>query len=299
MELLQDELRDKQVHTYILKKPTTSEGIINNALMFLLAVLIVAVCASFFTEELPGIKFDMKTLARDGAWLMLSSYAIGELIKRIFRNKGRMTDRYGEAKKKAKEALESLTPEELAMRNEYCREYEGTMYKLELDRILAALAITEEEWREKYAFRDKAELKALYPDMPKKALQLILSANAIKRANYDPSFFLSTSHTRNGLSPSQMYDADKKDLRNSLSSIVTTALGGVCAVKMAGDLIFSFSIATLFSFLMKFTTMVLFGSMKATFGWNLSMVTEIGRYEVIVTETGNLKAWFKARKGTL
>jgi hypothetical protein len=44
---------------------------------------------------------------------------------------------------------------------------------------------------------------------------------------------------------------------------------------------------------------VLFGSMKATFGWNLSMVTEIGRYEVIVTETGNLKAWFKARKGTL
>jgi hypothetical protein len=80
-----------------------------------------------------------------------------------------------------------------------------------------------------------------------------------------------------------------------LSSIVTTFLSSLCAVTIAGDLIFSFTIAALFSAIVKITITVIVGSFKAMFGWNLSMVTEINHYLITVKECKNLKAFYAAK----
>ena len=281
--------------TYIMPRPLTAEGIINKALWTVFVILILAVLSTFFVEDVPDAVIDIRQLAIDGLWLILCSFTIGELLKQIYRNKGRSTQEYKTVKAEAEKELESLTTGELSVRREYCKAYEDDEYNRCFERLLCAAGITADEYK-KYAYLTENELKKRFTALSKYQRKVIAKIHKLKPIYYDPSFFLSSTTAEGRRAPSQMYNADAENTRNTLTSIATTAVSSLCALSFAGDIIFSFSLATLVAAIVKITTIMIFGSFKAVFGWNLSMRTEINRYNVIVKECRNLKAFAKSKE---
>ena len=281
---------------FVKENKLFAESVINKALWTVLVFLVLSVLVTFFVEDLPGFAFDLRNMAIEGIWIMVCCYSIGEVVKRIFRNKGKATEEYKKARQTAQEALASLTMEELAARQEYCTWYENKVYNTELTRLLDKIGMTEEEYKEKYYLLSRKELKKKFKDMPKKQLDTLSEICKLERIEYNPSFFLTTAHMRNGGSPSSMYNSDREDKRNSVTSMGTSVLSGICAVTFAGDLILSFSLAVLFAAIVKITITAIFASFKANFGWNLSMYTDIGHFTLQDKEVQNLKAWYAQNK---
>ena len=278
---------------YVTNKTTTANGIINKALWAILVLLVVSILTTFFVKDLPNFALDLRSYAVDGLWVTMGCYSIGEVLKRIFRNKGKSTQEYMDVKKEARTALESLTEDELASRAEYCTWYENEEYERELKRYLANIGVSKEEYEKKYAQLSKAELKLKYGNMlTKKQINALAQINKLEREEYDPSFFLYTEYVANGRSPSKAFNADKEDRRNTIISLLTSFGSGAFAVTVAGELVLSFSVAVLFSAIVKLTITAMVGSMKANFGWNLSMRTDIGKYNLQVKEVANLKKWY-------
>lgn len=278
--------------TQTTPSPIGSETLVNRTLYAIIAVLFVAVVSTYFVEDLPGFVIDLRSMAIDALWLMLCCYTIGELAKRIYINKARATKEYGEAKQAAREALEGLTADELERRVEYCTAYEDELYATEVKRLLKNASISEADYVEKYAALSAKEVRKQYPtELSKKQLKKLDEINRVERVHYDPSFLNSTTPTRARQAPSEMYDVGREDRKNMISSAVASVFSGFFGVTLAGELIFSFSLAVLFSAIVKVTLTLIFTSLKANFGWNLVMKTEISRYEMQKTEAGNLKSW--------
>lgn len=280
--------------TYILPRPLTAESIINKALWVIFALLIFVVVSTFFVEDIPNVVVDVRQIAIDGLWLMLCSFTIGELVKQIYRNKGRSTEEYKKAKENADQELASLTTDELSARREYCKKYEQDEYNRCFERLLCTAGLTKDEYK-KYAHMDAKELKKRFPELSKMQRVAIDRLNRLKPIHYDTSFFLAGEHLGKRQAPSEMYNVSVALNRNTLQSIFMTAAGGLCAVSFAGEIIFSFSQAALIAAVIKIATILIFGSFKAVFGWNLAMRTEINRYSVIVKECRNLKAFYAAK----
>ena len=295
MERIEEREYNQVSATYIMPRPITVESIINKSLWTVFVVLILAVLSTFFVEDVPDAIVDLQQLAIDGLWLILCGFTIGELLKQIYRNKGRSTQEYKTVKAEADKELESLTTEELAVRREYCKAYEDDEYNRCFERLLFAAGITEEQYK-KYAYLTAKELKRRFPELSKYQRKTIAEINRLKPIYYDPSFFLSMSQSEGRQSPSQMYNADKENKRNTLTSVLTSCVSSLCALSFAGDIIFSFSLATLVAAIVKVTTIIIFGSFKAVFGWNLAMGTEFSRYNVIIKECRNLKAFAKNKE---
>jgi hypothetical protein len=282
---------------YVTQKTITANGIINKALWSILTLLVVSILATFFVKDLPGFALDIRSFAIDGLWVMVGCYSIGEVLKRIFRNKGKSTKEYDEAQKEAKKALDSLTEDELAARAEYCTWYEDTEYERAVKRLLSNIGMKKEEYLEKYTLLSKKELKERYGNsLTKKQIKTLSQINSLERVEYDPSFFLYAEYAGNGRSPSQAYNADREDKQNSLISLITSFGSGLFAVTFAGELVLSFSLAVLFSAIVKLTITAIIGAFKANFGWNLSMRTDIGRFNTQVKEVANLKKWYADNK---
>jgi hypothetical protein len=291
-----DERQERGVAaTYILPQPLTAESIINKALWTVFAVLLIAVISTFFVEDIPDAIIDARAFAIDGLWLALCGFAIGELLKQIFRNKGRSTEEYRKVKKDADDELTGLTTDELSVRQDYCKHYEDEEYSRCFERLLVIAGITKDEYKQ-YAHLSDAELKKKFPKLPKAQRAAIVKLNRLKPLFYDPSFFLSAEQGYRRAAPSQLYNADTENKRNTLTSIFLTAISSLCALSFVGTIVFSFSLATLVAAVVKVATILFLGSFKAVFGWNLAMRTEINRYSVIIKECKNLKAFAKNKE---
>ncbi len=296
MKLLHDDLSEQPDITYVLPKPITAESVIDKALWGTFFILIIAVMATFFVKDIPSVIVDARQIAIDGLWLMLCSFAIGELIKQIYRNRGKSTKEYKSAKTAADNELASLTTEELSVRAEYCAEYENDEYRRCFERLLATAGISMEEYQQ-YSTMSRKELKR--QKLSKLQINCIEKLNNLKHIHYDPSFFLYGAHLNGRRAPSEMYNADAENRHNTIQSIFMSIAGSFCAVSLAGEILFSFSQAALIAAVLKITTIIIFASFKAVFGWNLSMRTDMGRFNIIVKECRALKAWYRKRMGNL
>ena len=123
----------------------------------------------------------------------------------------------------------------------------------------------------------------------------IIALTKLKIKEYDPNFFTSTMELESELMPSEMYRAGAENKRNMIKSAFLSVLSSFFCVTLAGELIFSFSLSVLFMAVVKVTSVLIFSSFKATFGWNLAMHTEIGRYKLQVREVDSLKQWYRKK----
>ena len=295
MDLVNDGLIENQSITYIMPKKVTAESVINKALWSTFYILIIAVFATFFVDDVPNVIVDARQIAIDGLWLMMCSFAIGELVKQIYRNRGKSTQEYKEAKREADNELSSLTTDELSARGKYCTEYETDEYNRCVERLLCTAGIDQKEYQQ-YASMSKKELKHCKPKLSKLQVNAIYKLNNLQRIHYDPSFFLYGSHANGRRSPSDMYNSETENRHDTIKSIFVSLAGSLCAVSLAGEIMFSFSQAALIAAALRIATIIVVVSFKAVRGWNLSMRTDMGRFAVIVKECRSLKSWFAKRQ---
>lgn len=278
------------------KGPLKAEEIMNRVLCAVVVLLLGCVLSTFFVKKLPDFVLDLRSMAIDSIWLMACCYVVGELVKLIFFNKGKCTADYEKAKEKAESALNSLTTEERAVRDEYCQDYAKGVYERKKALLLSNARVSEEEYNEKYALLTRRELKARYKgELSKMQIKLLVVVGRLRLREYDPSFLTSMDEMESDLMPSEMHNARKEDKRNKIKSAVLSVASSFFCVTLAGELIFSFSPSVLFMAVVKVTSVIIFSSFKATFGWNLAMYTEISRYRLQVREVGNLKQFYKKR----
>lgn len=278
------------------KGPFKAEEIMNRVLYAVVVLLLGCVLSTFFVKKLPDFVLDLRSMAIDSIWLMACCYVVGELVKLIFFNKGKCTSDYEKAKEGAETALNSLTTEERAVREEYCQDYAKGVYERKKALLLANARVSEEEYNEKYALLTRKELKARYKnELSKMQRKLLVEVGKLRLREYDPAFLTSIDEQESDLMPSEMYNARKEDKRNKIKSAVLSVASSFFCVTLAGELIFSFSPSVLFMAVIKVTSVIIFSSFKATFGWNMAMFTEISRYRLQVREVGNLKQFYKKR----
>lgn len=293
------ERKDGGVNVYYAPKNKTEDSatlpelIINRTLYAMVAVLFLAVFSTYFVKDVPGFVLEFRSLALSAIWLILACYIIGELVKRIFINKARATNEYQNAKKAAEDELEKLTEAESERREEYCVAYEESVYNAELKRQLKNAHINEIDFFEKYRSLTVKEIKELYPDsrLSKSQFKALRAINRIKRVRYNPSFLTSTTKISVFKSPSEMYDADEENRRNSITSAITAIVSGIFGTALVGELVFSFSPAVLFAAVVRVTITLITAALKANFGWNCIMRTEISRFYVQKKEAGALKRY--------
>lgn len=278
------------------KGPSKAEEVMNRVLYAVVVLLLGCVLSTFFVKKLPEFIVDLRSLAIDSIWLMACCYVVGELVKLIFFNKGKCTADYEKAKDGAEIALNSLTADERDAREEYCQEYAKGVYKRKKALILANARVSEEDYNNKYALLTRRELKTRYNgELSKMQIKLLVTVGKLRLREYDPSFLTSMDEMESDLMPSEMHNARKEDKRNKIKSAVLSVASSFFCVTLAGELIFSFSPSVLFMAVVKVTSVIIFSSFKATFGWNLAMYTEISRYRLQVREVGNLKQWHKKK----
>ena len=278
------------------KSPSKAEEIMNRVLYAVVVLLLVCVLSTFFVKKLPYFVLDLRAMAIDSIWLMACCYAVGELVKLIFFNKGKCTVDYEKAKDGAEIALNSLTMEEKAVREEYCQNYAKGVYERKKALLLSNARVSEEEYNEKYALLTRKELKMRYKnELSKIQRKLLVEASKLRLREYDPAFLMSIDEQESELMPSEMFNAKKDDKINKVKSAVLSVVSSFFCVTLAGELIFSFSPSVLFMAVIKVTSVMIFSSFKATFGWNMAMYTEICRYKLQVREVGNLKQYYEKK----
>ena len=277
----------------IKQKNVSPEGFMNGILCIIVAVLFAAILSAYFVEDAGGMLVELQDFAVEALWVIVCTYIIGELCKRIFINKARSTKFFQDKKKETEAELFSLTDEEREKRFEYCKEYEKNTFEAERDRLLKESGISLRDYVEKYQTLSKKELLARYPNdkLSKMQLNKLQEIRKIKPVRYNPDFLNITVKTVVGISPSEMYDVDKENGINMISSALLSIFGGVFGVSMAGELIFSFTPAAVFAAVVKTTITLITVALKARFGWNLVMRTEINRLGVQASEVKNLKRY--------
>ena len=278
----------------IKQKKTMSEGGINTLLLIVMCILFIAMGATYFVDELPDIVLEPKMLVKDAIWVAVCGFSISEIAKRIFVNKAHFSAEYKQAVKDSKDALGTLTDDELNARAEYCKAYEEAVYYTERNRMLQDAHISIEDYESLYQGRDIKALKE--SGLAKNQIKILTAIGRLKRIHYDADFLNSTRVTNTRYSPSNLYNVTREDRVNTISSAIFTVLGCLFCVSLMGDLVFSFSKTALFTAIVKITFTMIIVTTKAVFGWNLVMRTEINRLETQKEEIANLKRWFKEQR---
>lgn len=278
------------------KEKSKAEEIINRFLYAIVGLLLLFILATFFVEKLPYVVINLRALAINAVWLSVCCYTIGELVKRIFINKGKCTEAYEASMQNAETALNSLTAEESAKCAEYCQEYAENVYNRKKMRGLTNARVSEKEYNEKYFSRSYAELKKQYGnELTKKQIKILAEVNKIKLLEYNPDFFSTATDLEPDCMPSERYNADTENKKNMFTSAFLSCVSSAFCITLAGEVIFSFSATAILMAIVKIASVIIFSSFKATFGWNLAMRTEINHYKLQVREVNNLKQWYKVK----
>lgn len=282
------------VYAPVIKQKNVNTQTINTLLISVAVILFVAVLATYFVKELPAVIVSLRNITGQAVWVFFGGFAIGELLKSVAINKARESKLYKEQVEKTAEALKKASKKGTKKdRETYCKAYVDDRYQEKLKSILENGNVSAEEY-EKYKGLNKKEIAARFPDnlLSQKQLKAILSANSLKRLSYNADFIKSAVIVNAYASPSELYNAERKNIKNMVLSIFWGVLGAIFGVGFASSIAFSFSIAALLAAVIKVVVVVIMISFKIIFGWNLVTKTEYNRLCVQESEAENYCEWY-------
>lgn len=276
----------------------TERKITINAVLWIVAfIILIGIIATYFVEQLPDFVFDLRNVTGQVLFVFLGGFALGELFKVIAMNKAHAREEYVAAKKNAENELDKIKGEMKGGINEYCLQVADHCYTAARNAILDKAKIPVDVFVERYMTLSKREILTRYPDcgLSKNQFAAIKAANAVKKQIYEPDFLQSVVVEESALVPSKRFNTKRKNLKNTLLSVVFGGIGTLFAVSLAAQLIFAFSPEVLFSAIIKILTIVITVAFKVNFGWNLVMVDEINRFALQAKEAQNYCAWWNKR----
>lgn len=277
-------------------KERNNDGFVDLFTTALLIILSVGVVAAFFVTFDIDLALSVKTMTINSLWFALSTFAIGALSKRLFRRKGRKTKEYVDAKDEAIREIKALNDAGYAKR---ATDYSEVRTQETINRYrtyeLTAVGLTVEDFERDYLGKG---IKTLWRDFRAGKLSS-LQCRAISRCNhakikaYDPNFitsFYATIAVKK--TASSAIDVERADFMNDMKSAILALFSAVGIGVMFSDVILNFSAQALFLAIVKIVTIGINIGMKASYGWDLS-VMEMNRNKLRASEARACVEWCK------
>lgn len=283
--------KEKDV-VYIEK--TKGNSFATNAMMIAVAIILIGIVFAYLATFEGNFDFSAKNITANGLLLLIACYAVRYLCKHISINKARRTPEYAEAEKEAKEAIEEIEVKGYSLRiPEYTNAYEEMLYASTVERILKNARIPALEWN-LYATKSKSEIQKEFPNVQfsKAQWKAIKKANNVKRLRYDESFLQTTIEDFNdGLTPSEASDTSKLDRKDDIKALGTSLAFALFSCSLTGMIIYDLSRQSIVLMIIKIITTLISAALAISFGWDLVMKKEIGRFKRQASEAKNCIKW--------
>jgi hypothetical protein len=279
-----------------LKEKTEPSALIDLFTTALIVLISVGVIATYFITFNVHTNVSVKSMTVNTLWFAVGTFSIGMLGKRVFRRKGEKTKAYIEAEDKARKAIEELNASEYAnCVGEYCRQYTERVIKDYRRHLLVTVGIEENVFETEYLGKGLGFLWQKWRQKELSFLQAraIWKCNHVKIKAYDPNFITSYYAEPNVVNvPSAQNDTQTANSRDNIKSILFVMCSAFGVGFMFSDVVLHFSGAVLFEAIIKLVTIGVNLALKATTGWNLSVMEIRRNYQRASEATACLK-WAK------
>lgn len=275
-------------------KEKKANAFVNGLLTVIDAIIFTALIASYLVIFDMSGSFSVKEITFNTLWFAAGTVSVGMLTKKIARNKGRDTEEYAEADKKANEAIKKLSGSECAgLVPRYCANYTEKVIERERTQYLSVVGLTVAAYKDRFIGLEKRELRELVKSgkINQKQYKAIRKCDKVRVKPYDPNFILSfKSELDCGKSPSAMYNTEREDKLDTAKSILTTLVSSVFVCSLVSDVVLNLSKEVIVAAVIKIITMLIYIAFKTSFGWNISL-KEIKRNELRASEAESCEKW--------
>ncbi|MBS5023999.1 MAG: hypothetical protein KH054_12710 [Firmicutes bacterium] len=297
IEPIKTEKPEQIIYAPVIKPKKNINAFVNGVLISTAVSIFLAMLATYFVTLCFDGEIGVKDFSVNCVWLMVGSYSLGTVTKKIATNKAHMTEGFTEVRELADKKLKELRAQGYGARiAEYCRNYEITEQNNVRKVICLNYNLDFSAYVEKYAGKTLREIRAQYPndlltDGQKKAIR---KANKVKIHHYDPDFLRWEETAKGYRSPSEAYRADVANKINSVNSIVKNIISSLFACSIGVDLLMNFNKQTVIMALIKVAFIIINVANKFIFAWQNTTVTECNRYRLKASEADNFLDWCKA-----
>lgn len=288
-------VKEEKLDVTVINKPKkNTTAFVDGLLTVIDIVIFTALIASYLVVFDMSGSFSVKEITFNTVWFAAGTVSVGMLTKKIARNKGRSTQEYAEADKKANAAIEKLSRSEYAGQVPgYCADYTDKVIKRERAQYLSVVGLTVTDYEKRFIGLERKELKGLITngEINRKQYRAICRCNKVRVKAYDPNFILSfKSEIDSGKSPSSMYNTEREDRLDTAKSILTTLVSSVFVCSLVSDVVLNLSKEVIIAAVIKIITMLIYIAFKTSFGWNMSQ-KEIKRNELRASEAEACAKW--------
>ena len=278
--------------------PPTGEpkgGVLVDWFMTALIILITAaIIATYFIQFDLTAGLNVKKVTVNTLWFAVGTFSIGALAKRVFRRKGEKTQAYEMAEAEANKAIKALNESKYANRaSEYAEQKTRETIERFRKHTLVTVGIDYQEYQNAYLGKGVKTLlfSFLRGEVSFLQYRAIWRCNRVKIKAYDPNFITSyDAEVNEGQTASDMYNVKKANRNNDLTSAFFTICSAFGIGFMFSDVLLNFSAETLFEAIIKIVMIGINIGLKASFGWNLS-VMETKRNNLRASEARACMAW--------
>lgn len=294
-------IEDKKEEAPFIYAPRIKEkkenAFVDGLLTIIDVIIFTALIASYLIVFDMSGSFSIKEITFNTLWFAAGTVSVGMLTKKIARDKGRSTEEYNDADKKANEAIKKLSDSEyVGQVPRYCEEYTGKVIRRARTQYLSVVGLTVQDYEKRFIGLESRELRALIKngEINQKQYKAIRRCDKIRVKPYDPNFILSfKSEIDSSKSPSEMYNTEREDKLDTVKSIFTTLISSVFVCSLVSDVVLNLSKEVIIAAVIKIITMMIYIAFKTSFGWNISR-KEIKRNELRASEAEACEKWCKA-----
>ncbi len=294
-------IEDKKEEAPFIYAPRIKEkkenAFVDGLLTIIDVIIFTALIASYLIVFDMSGSFSIKEITFNTLWFAAGTVSVGMLTKKIARDKGRSTEEYNDADKKANEAIKKLSDSEyVGQVPRYCEEYTEKVIRRARTQYLSVVGLTVQDYEKRFIGLESRELRALIKngEINQKQYKAIRRCDKIRVKPYDPNFILSfKSEIDSSKSPSEMYNTEREDRLDTVKSIFTTLISSVFVCSLVSDVVLNLSKEVIIAAVIKIITMMIYIAFKTSFGWNISR-KEIKRNELRASEAEACEKWCKA-----
>ena len=272
-----EETKEEKVEDHIHQpRQKANNEFVDWILSALVIVIVVAIIAAFFVDFNVETKLNIKKATTQMIFMSLATFCVGELSKRIFKRKGEKTKAYKEAEEEAEKEIKALNDSGYAdIAEDYCKDVTEKTIKRTRLHLLTSVGISYENYADKYCGKSSTYLFGLVCKKELSFMQArtIIKCNHIKTKPYNPRFITSyAAETTLDIVPSEQNKVGLADAKNTIISILFSAGSSFGVGFIFYDTIVNFSLENLFLAIIKLILIAISFALKATFGWNLSVM---------------------------
>lgn len=283
-----------------IRRNRTFQDFVNGASLFTIGILFVVVVMLYITQIAFDTDFSWQQIGLEGVILYFATVSISLLSRSYARRKGRGTEKYTKAYERVEGNNHIIIDNGFSAKAYYyCRAWEEAELRAERAKVLSSVAISVQEFEEKYIKYNKEELKERYPELSADEVKTILLAKKVKRLKYNETYLTATNDVNGRHSPSGGLKTKTVFKIDTARIVVTTAFSSLFAVSIIIEVISNPSWETILECVIKVAMIIVFAAIGVVGGYGFSVYKESRELDDKADEQERFIKWCAATPETL